>query len=43
LNTDHLEEIDEAILLEKELLFLGPSCAGVAALLGKKAWCPYAT
>ncbi|RBQ23478.1 MAG: hypothetical protein ALMCE001_17450 [Methanocorpusculum sp. MCE] len=43
LNTDHLGEIDEAIHLEKELLFLGPSCAGVVALLGKKAWCPYGT
>lgn len=38
-----LEEIDEAVMLNKELLFLGPSCTGIAALLGKKSWCPYGT
>ncbi|HJJ30332.1 MAG TPA: hypothetical protein VJ857_00200 [Methanocorpusculum sp.] len=43
LDNDLLAEIDEAIQLEKELLFVGPSCAGVAALLGKKFWCPYGT
>jgi len=43
LDNDLLAEIDEAILLEKELLFIGPSCAGVASLLGKRPWCPYGT
>jgi len=43
LDNDLLDEIDEAILLEKELLFVGPSCAGVASLLGKRSWCPYGT
>ena len=43
LDTDLLGEIDQAVILEKELLFLGPSCTGVAALLGKKCWCPYGT
>ena len=43
LDSDLLEEIDEAVMLEKELLFLGPSCTGIAALLGKKSWCPYGT
>ncbi|WP_319378965.1 hypothetical protein [uncultured Methanocorpusculum sp.] len=43
LSDDLLAEIDEAVVLEKELLFLGPSCTGVAALLGKKSWCPYGT
>ncbi len=43
LDNDLLAEIDEAILLEKELLFIGPSCAGVACLLGKRSWCPYGT
>ncbi|HJJ43718.1 MAG TPA: hypothetical protein O0X66_02280 [Methanocorpusculum sp.] len=43
LDNDLLAEIDEAIQLEKELLFVGPSCAGVASLLAKKLWCPYGT
>lgn len=43
LDNDLLDEIDEAILLEKELLFVGPSCAGVASLFGKRSWCPYGT
>jgi hypothetical protein len=36
-----LAEIEEAERAGKELLFLGPTCAGVAALLQKKMWCPY--
>lgn len=43
LDDDLLAEIDEAILLEKELLFIGPSCAGAASLLGIRSWCPYGT
>ena len=43
LEEDLLTEIDEAVLLEKEILFVGPSCAGISALLGKKYWCPYGT
>ncbi len=43
LDNDLLAEIDEAIQQEKELLFVGPSCAGVASLLGKRSWCPYGT
>lgn len=40
---DSLAEIDEAEVSGKEVLYIGPSCAGVAALLHKKFWCPYGT
>ncbi|HJJ42413.1 MAG TPA: hypothetical protein O0W90_03745 [Methanocorpusculum sp.] len=43
LDDDYLEEIDEVFEMEKEVLFVGPSCAGVAALLQKPLWCPYST
>ena len=36
-----LAEIEEAMRAGKELVFLGPVCAGTAALLQKKSWCPY--
>lgn len=38
---ESLEEIDEARSLSKEILFVGPSWSGTAALLGMKFWCPY--
>ena len=43
LDDDSLAEIDEAQSAGKELLFVGPSCAGVASLLQKPFWCPYGT
>ena len=38
-----LAEIEEAAALKKEMLYLGPSCAGIAALLQQPHWCPYGT
>lgn len=43
LTEDFLLEIEEAQILKKELLFLGPEWAGVTALLGIEHWCPYGT
>jgi hypothetical protein len=43
LDDNQLAEIDEAVSLNKEILYIGPSWAGISALLGKKFWCPYGT
>lgn len=43
LEEETLAEIAEAESLEKEMLYLGPACAGVAAFLQKPHWCPYGT
>lgn len=43
LTDEGLAEIEEARVLEKEMLMLGPSWAGTAALLEMKHWCPYGT
>lgn len=43
LEDSSLEEIDEVLALEKEVLFLGTNCSGVAAVLQKPFWCPYGT
>ncbi|HJJ47931.1 MAG TPA: hypothetical protein O0X39_02915 [Methanocorpusculum sp.] len=36
-----LERLGEAECAGKEMLYLGPECAGAASLLQKKMWCPY--
>ncbi|MDV0442081.1 hypothetical protein [Methanorbis furvi] len=43
LTDEGLAEIDEARVLGKEMLFLGPEWSGVAGLLGLEHWCPYGT
>lgn len=43
LTEEGLAEVDEARVLDKELLLLGPEWAGTAALLGIAHWCPYGT
>lgn len=43
LSEERLTEIDEARSFGKEILFLGPSWSGTAALLGLTLWCPYGT
>lgn len=43
LTEEGLAEVEEARVLDKELLLLGPEWAGTAALLGIAHWCPYGT
>lgn len=43
LSEERLLEVEEARLLEKEILFVGPGWSGAAALLGLSLWCPYGT
>ncbi|MDO5844405.1 MAG: hypothetical protein Q4Q53_04595 [Methanocorpusculum sp.] len=38
-----VEEIDEVIASGKDVLFVGPNCTGIAAVLQKPSWCPYGT
>lgn len=38
-----IEEIDEVLESCKDVLFIGPNCTGIAAVLQKPSWCPYGT